>query len=71
MCVFTFLDHYDLTGKKLAPLCTNEGSGLANSVSDLQKNYPTAVVTEGLSVRGHQAQESEDMIAEWAKSVLA
>ena len=71
MCMFTFLDHYDLTGKKLAPLCTNEGSGLANSVGDLQKNYPTAVVTEGLSVRGHQAQESEDMIAEWAKRVLA
>ena len=71
MCILTFLDHYDLVGKKLAPLCTNEGSGLANSVSDLQKNYPVAVVTEGLSVKGHQVQEAEEIIANWAKGVLA
>ena len=28
MCVFTFLEHYNWTGKKIIPLCTNEGSGL-------------------------------------------
>ena len=26
MAVFTFLEHYDLTGKKILPLCTNEGT---------------------------------------------
>ena len=67
MCVFTFLEHYDLTGKKLRPLCTNEGSGLANAPQDLEKACPGAVVLPGLSVRGHQVQSSRQQIAAWAK----
>lgn len=67
MCVFTFLEHYDLTGKKLVPLCTNEGSGMANSEKDIAKSCPGATVVPGLSVRGHQAKDSEDVIAAWAR----
>lgn len=67
MCVFTFLEHYDLTGKKILPLCTNEGSGLANSVQDLQRSCKGAVVAPGLAVRGHQAKDSAETIAAWAK----
>ena len=69
MCVFTFLEHYDLTGKRIAPLCTNEGSGLANSEKDIAESCKGAVVLPGLSVRGHQAKDSREMIAEWAKNV--
>ena len=68
MCVFTFLEHYDLTGKRIVPLCTNEGSGLANAPRDLARSCPGAVIAEGLSVRGHQARDSEAEIAAWAKS---
>lgn len=67
MCIFSFLDKYDLAGKKVVPLCTNEGSGLANSEKDLKTHYPTAVFGKGLSVRGHQAVDSEEVIAKWAK----
>ena len=67
MCVFTFLEHYDLTGKKIVPLCTNEGSGMANSEQDLQKACPGARVVPGLSIRGHQCKDSEETIAAWAK----
>ena len=28
MVLFTFLEHYDWTGKRIIPFCTNEGSGL-------------------------------------------
>ena len=69
MCVFTFLEHYDFTGKKIAPLCTNEGSGLANAPRDIAAACPGATVVEGLSVKGHQAKDSYDLIAEWAKNV--
>ena len=58
MAVKTFLDGCDLTGVTIALLCTNEGSGLGNSVSDLRRTYPAANVVEGLSVR-------------WAKKALA
>lgn len=67
MCVFTFLEHYDLTGKKIVPLCTNEGSGLANAPRDLEKSCPGAMIALGLSVRGHQVRESRKMLSSWAK----
>lgn len=67
MCIFTFLDKYDLTDKKIVPLCTNEGSGMGSSVQDLKKNYPNAIFAEGLDIRGHDAADSEDKIADWAK----
>ena len=67
MCVFTFLEHYDLTGKKIVPLCTNEGSGMAHSEQDLQASCRGATVVPGLSVKGHQAKDSEAVIAAWAK----
>ncbi len=67
MCVFTFLEHYDWTGKKLIPLCTNEGSGMAHAVEDIRRTCPNAIVTEGLAIRGHQCASSEETLAAWAK----
>ena len=68
MCVFTFLEHYDFTGKKIAPLCTNEGSGLAKAPADLERSCPGAVIADGLSVRGHQVKDSQAEITAWAKA---
>ena len=67
MCVYTFLEHYDFTGKKIVPLCTNEASGMANSEADIAKSCPGATVVSGLSVRGHKVIDSEAEIAAWAK----
>ena len=68
--IFTFLERYDLTGKKIAPLCTNEGSGMANSVTDIARSCPGAAVLPGLSVRGHKTAQSEAEIVTWAKDCL-
>ena len=70
MCVFTFLEHYDLAGKTIIPLCTNEGSGMANAVRDLQNSCKGATVLPGLAVLGHQVKDSEDAITSWAKSQM-
>jgi len=70
MCVFTFLEHYDMTGKRIAPLCTNEGSGLANSERDIAQSSKGASLLPGLSVLGHQAKDSYEMITDWAKKAL-
>ena len=69
MCVFTFLEHYDLSGKRIVPLCTNEGSGMANSVQDIQKSCPGASVLPGLAVRGHQCKDSKELISDWARGL--
>ena len=68
MSVFTFLEHYDFTGKKVIPLCTNEGSGMANSERDIAASCKGAEVVAGLSVRGHKAKDSFEEIAAWARS---
>ena len=67
MCIFTFLEHYNMTGKRIVPLCTNEGSGLANSERDISNSCKGAMVVPGLSVRGHQAKNLEREISDWAK----
>lgn len=70
MVLFTFLEHYNWTGKRIIPFCTNEGSGLGNSVSDIKKLCPGIEVDEGASFTGSQVRESEGKIAGWAKSGL-
>lgn len=67
MCVFTFLEHYDFVGKKIAPLCTNEGSGMGYSETSLKESCPGAFIAGGLSVRGHLVQELEADIRQWAQ----
>ena len=65
MPVWTFLEKHDWTGKAICPFCTNEGSGLANSIADLEKLAPTADRKEGLSIKGSQVQNAKESIEEW------
>ena len=67
MCVFTFLEHYDLAGKRIVPFCTNEGSGMGGSEKHLRKVCPEATVEKGRSIIGNQAVQSRDKVAAWAK----
>ena len=67
MCVFTFLERYDLTGKRIIPFCTNEGSGMGGSEKHLKKVCPEAKCERGLSITGNQAAQSKDKVTAWAK----
>lgn len=68
MAMFTFLEHCDLTSKRILPFCTNEGSGMGDSEQDLKKLCPGAVVERGLAIRGCEAAKSEKKVSAWAKS---
>ena len=65
MAVFTFLERYDFSGKKILPLCTNEGSGMGTSESDIRKCAPGADVKKGLSVNGSKAADSTSIVKNW------
>ncbi len=67
MAMFTLLEKYDFTGKKIVPFCTNEGSGMGQSERDLKRICNGAEVVRGLSVHGAEAAQSEKQVAEWAK----
>lgn len=70
MAVFTQLEALDFQGKKVFPLMTHEGSGLAGSAAALKKYCPGAVVGEGLAIHGAETIASEEMIKDWAKRNL-
>ena len=69
MPVWTFLDKHDWNGKIVCPFCTNEGSGLANSVADLAKLTPGAENKTGLSIKGSQVQDAKADIEAWIASL--
>ena len=52
MAVYTFLESYDFTGKKIHPFCTHEGSGLSNTESDIKKSAKGAVIEKGIAIHG-------------------
>jgi flavodoxin len=50
MGVFTFLEAYDFSGKAIYPMVTHGGSRFGNSLNDIKKLCPKAVIGEGLSI---------------------
>lgn len=67
MAVFTFLEHFDFSGKIIKPFCTHEGSGMGSSVSDIKKLCPNAAVEKGLAIYGSHVSNSKKEIARWVK----
>lgn len=47
MQVFTFLEHFDFSGKTICPFCTHEGSGMGRSEADINIiwNLPEKMVS--------------------------
>ena len=69
MAMFTLLEHFDLSGKTIHPFCTNEGSGLGSSVSDIKALCEGAIVSGGLSIHGAQAAQSQEEVRAWVSSL--
>ncbi len=65
MAVFTFLEHYDFSGKKIIAFTTHEGSGFGSSIGSIKKVCPTANVIKGLAIYGSSAANSEKEVARW------
>ena len=70
MPVWTFLEEKDSTNKKVLPFCTNEGSGLGKSESDIKKITSGAKVLKGLAINGSEVNNSEGKIRKWLEEVL-
>lgn len=70
MAVTAFLEQYDLTGKRIYPFCSNEGSKMGRSEEDLKKICPGARIGRGLSVHGSETDASRPAITAWVKESL-
>ena len=70
MPIFSFLDQYDLSGKKVIPFTAHEGSGLGGAPATIKAEEPGATVeTNGFSARGTQASSQDDAIKSWLKGL--
>lgn len=67
MAVFTFLEHFDFSGKIIKPFCTHEGSGMGNSIGDIKNLCPGAKIEEGLAIHGGSVKNSKKEIDTWIK----
>ena len=61
----TFIESYDLSGATIYTFCTSGGSGIENSISELQKLYTDVNIIDGK--RLNDATESD--IKEWIESL--
>ena len=68
MAVFTFLEHFDFTGKTICPFCTHEGSSMGHSEQDIRRLCPGATVEKGLAIHGGSVKNAEAALKKWAKT---
>ncbi len=69
MAMFTFLESYDFSGKKVCPLITHGGSGFSNSLRDIERLCPGAEITEGLAVYGDDAASCDSDVEKWLAKI--
>ena len=61
MCVYTFIDKHDWTGKTVIPFVTHEGSGMGGTDRKIASACKGADVTigKGLAIEGNVAQKNQ------------
>lgn len=70
MPVVTFLEQCSWSGKKIIPFVTSGGSGFGKSLEDLKKYVPGAEILPGGEFLGHEVEQSETGISQWAKNAV-
>ncbi len=71
--VLTFLESYDLSGKRLVPFNTHEGSGQSGTACEIAASAPNAEMLEGIAIQGKVAQEdaerTRELLTEWLSGI--
>ena len=62
MCMYTFIEAHDWSGKTIIPFSTSEGSGMGRSESTLKRTMNGAKILKGLNVRGASAQNGSSSV---------
>ena len=65
MAVYTFLESFDFTGKKIHPFCTHEGSGLSGTEQDIRNAAKGAVVEKGIAIHGSSVDVAKPALQKW------
>lgn len=73
MVVYTFLESYDFSGKKIIPFVTCGGGGLGDIPQKYSSICPNAEILQGVAIRGTTAQknfsETDSKVTDWLKKI--
>lgn len=69
MGVFTFLEGYDFSDKKIVPFCTHGGSALGRSERDIKRLCPHSTVLDGLAVSGSSVRNAQSSVSAWLRKL--
>lgn len=72
MCVYTFIEKHNWTGKTVIPFITHEGSGMSGTDRNIQNacKGATVAVGKGLAVQGKVAQTNQSSAQQSVKRWL-
>lgn len=56
--IYSFIDSYNLEGKKIIPLCTSGGTGISECEEHLKNDYPNLNIKKGLRITGNVSLET-------------
>ena len=66
MAVFSFLEEYDFSGKKVIPFCSHGTGGVASSVRDITTSLPeNVIVPESIGIYRADINGAQSQIEEW------
>ncbi len=63
----TFLAENDMSGKKLVPFMTHEGSRMGRSIKEVKKLCPKSEILDALPIRGGSVKGSKAEIEKWLR----
>lgn len=69
MVLWTVLEKFDLSEKKIIPFCTHEGSRFGTSITDLNKLCPKSTILPGIEIRGSRVGSSEETVKNWVSGL--
>ena len=69
--VLNFLESHDFSGKRIIPFTVHGGTGLSNTIEEIQTSVPKALVSDDpMSISRNELSERQDELVAWIEAVL-
>ena len=65
LAIASFLEEYDLAGKRIIPFCSHGGGRFGQSLTAIAKLAPDSDIGEGLSVHYSGGSDLPDDVSAW------
>jgi flavodoxin len=69
MAIYTFVESYNFSGKKIIPFCTHGGSGFSGTQRTLRDKLSGASLLEGLAVGSGSVRSSQSNVDNWLRKI--